>query len=151
MFSYLVSNISIFIISKTFAENLQPYWNFFKSPADVPPDFTIEILPQQIGRYGLETLPFLEGETRLIRNGSEVMLVNRDWTHCRILSPENWDLASAFLTMAFDTHAVQRPDDPPPLLHHRRPGQGSPFPGSFRHRQNHSGGALAGLPWFPDY
>lgn len=108
MFSYLVSNISIFIISKTFAENLQPYWNFFKSPADVPPDFTIEILSQQIGRYGLETLPLLEEETRLVRNGSEVMLVNRDWTHCRILSPENWDLASAFLTMAFDTHAVQR-------------------------------------------
>ena len=80
------------------SENFIFYWNLFKSPADVPPDFTIEILPQQIGRYGLETLPLLEGENRLVRNGSEVMLVNRDWTHCRILAPENWDLASAFLT-----------------------------------------------------
>lgn len=88
--------------------SLQQSWTPFQSPAEVPPDFTIDILPQQIGRYGLETLPLREGECSLIRNGSEIMLVNEDWTHCRILAPENWDLASAFLTMVFDTHALRR-------------------------------------------
>lgn len=148
MYQIALFNVNLNFILPT---NIIQYWNRFKSPADVPPDFTIEILPQQIGRYGLETLPFLEWETRLIRNGSEVMVVNQDWTHCRILAPENWDLASAFLTMAFDTHAVQRR-----MIHLHCStiadrGRGILFPWPLRHRQNHSGGALAGLPWFPDY
>lgn len=105
--NYFIGKIAL-SINYVLPQSFKIYWNRFLSPAEVPPDFTIEILPQQIGRYGLETIPLLDGENRLIRNGSEVMLVNHDWTHCRILSPENWDLASAFLTMAFDTHAVQR-------------------------------------------
>lgn len=105
---FKISNVFLSISNEYCLNQIFEHWNRFQSPADVPPDFTIEILPQQIGRYGLETIPLLDGENRLIRNGSEVMLVNHDWTHCRILAPENWDLASAFLTMAFDTHAVQR-------------------------------------------
>lgn len=103
MFNYKINGIYIRCNRKISFLN----WDNFASN-NQEAKITIEILPQTFEKYNLESLLLNDGDMRLFRYNSEVMIVNDDWSHVRILPPIEYEDINTFLIQVFHTHAVQK-------------------------------------------
>lgn len=102
-YEYFVSNISIVVYNY----HLDYKWNKFKFNNSNKIDIVIEVLPQTIEKYNLESLLLNGDEVRLFRYHSEVMLVNNDWSNVWIMPPVRVSDIDTFLIQIFHTHAVR--------------------------------------------
>lgn len=102
---YLVINIQFQFNGNNF---LVEDWNKFKTNLELPPVFTVTLIPQIDEFHGIECFGTSKQWTHISRRGSDVMLVDDKWKNAVILPLQNPEHLSSFFCQIFYVHAVQR-------------------------------------------
>lgn len=100
---YIVANISLEVDEGI----VDSVWKRFEGKYPKA-NIKVKIKRQESAFYGIEKYELNRKVRYCFRNGTEIMLVNCDWTHIVFLSMGNKQLISAFLIQCFYSHAIKR-------------------------------------------